>query len=75
MVVFVALGVAFLAVLMKMNPENSAVRDARYKASSAIKLCWQGYEKKSLDPGTKRLVASVCEKMEGEFKQKYSRDP
>jgi hypothetical protein len=74
-IVFVVLGVIFLAILGKINPEDPAVREERQRAALAIEICWKDYEKKSLDPGTKRFVASVCEKMEGDFRKKYRRDP
>ena len=41
----------------------------------AIEQCWKDYERKSLDPGTKRFVASVCEKLERDFKQQYGVEP
>ncbi|RZZ81955.1 zinc ribbon domain-containing protein [Pseudoxanthomonas winnipegensis] len=42
---------------------------------ATIDVCWEEYGKKSLDPASKRFIASACEKMESDFKQKYGRDP
>ena len=75
--ILVAIGllILFVAFVNITNPEDPAVRAERQNASSAIDLCWQNYERRSLDPGTKRFVAMTCEKMESDFKQKYRRDP
>jgi hypothetical protein len=74
-VVFLILGVLFLAILMAMNPEDSAVTKERRNAQSAIELCWKDYERKSFDPSTKRFIASACEKLESDYKQTYGRAP
>jgi hypothetical protein len=74
-IVFLILGILFVAILMAMNPEDPAVKKERWNAQSAIELCWKDYERKSFDPGTKRFIASVCEKMESDYKQKYGRAP
>lgn len=41
----------------------------------AIALCWQDHERKSLDPSTKRFVASACEMMEQRFTTKHGHKP
>lgn len=55
--------------------EPSPEQKAKDQARGAIKICWQDYNKKSLDPGTKRFVARVCEKMEKDFRDKYHLEP
>lgn len=54
---------------------ESAARDEQSRARAAIKLCWEEYERKSLDPQTKRFVASTCEMMERDFQKKFGRRP
>ncbi|RYG99083.1 MAG: zinc-ribbon domain-containing protein [Alphaproteobacteria bacterium] len=75
LVAFPILGVLFFAILMAMNPEDSAVKKERQNAQSSIDLCWKDYERKSFDPSTKRFIASACEKMESDYEQKYGRAP
>lgn len=67
-VLMIAVG-GFIAFAMLL-PDDGSGRDR-----SAIQLCWSDYERKSLDPPTKRLVASMCEKMEQSFRQKYGVNP
>ncbi|GEM_PF-1743372 len=74
-VVLLVLGAIFVAILMVMNPEDPAVREERWRKKDAIELCWKEYERKSLDPATKRFVASACEKMEKDFRDKYGQEP
>jgi len=40
-----------------------------------IEICWQDYEKKSLDPATKRFIAGTCETLEANFVKNYNRKP
>lgn len=47
----------------------------KQQARSAIDLCWQDQKRKSLDPGTARFVASTCERMEAEFRNKFGVSP
>lgn len=65
--------VAFLAfgALVGNSPE------AREKAKerAAIDLCWDGHERKSLEPDTQRFIAQVCEKMESDFQLKHGHRP
>jgi len=41
----------------------------------AIELCWDEQQKKSLDPGSQRFIASSCEMMERQFQEKYGIRP
>ena len=73
-VLFVILAiVAVLIFLMALGSSPEAQEKARER--SAIDLCWSDYEKKSLDSGTKRFVASTCEHMETEFRNKHGVSP
>ena len=56
---------------------SSLLQIAREKGIKrrAIKQCWKDYERKSLEPSTKRFVASVCEKIEHDFTQQYGVEP
>jgi hypothetical protein len=47
----------------------------KQKAREVIKLCWQDQSRKSLPPDTARIVASMCEKMEDDFRAKYRSNP
>lgn len=60
-----------LSVLLVAGCDNSPEAKEKSRSRDAIKLCWQDYEKKSLDAGTKRFIAGTCEKMEDDFKSKY----
>lgn len=47
----------------------------RQRERAAIDLCWQEYERKSLDPVSKRFVAGACETMESDFRKKHGISP
>jgi hypothetical protein len=49
--------------------------DDSYNARAAIKVCWNDQAKKSNDPSMARFIASVCEKMERDFRGKYGVSP
>lgn len=68
--------IAMAAVLLLVTGcDNSPEAQAKSTDSEAVKLCWQDYSKKSLDPGTKRFVAATCETMEANFAKKYGQRP
>ena len=56
-------------------PPQVDVGEEKYKARRVIELCWSDYERKSIDPGSKLFVASVCEKLEADFRAKYHATP
>lgn len=47
----------------------------KQQARSAIDICWQEQERKSLDPSSARFIAGACERMESDFLQKYGHKP
>ena len=47
----------------------------RERERDAIEFCWKDYERKSFDPGSKLLIAKVCEKMEDDFRAKHGVNP
>jgi hypothetical protein len=53
------------------SPEAKAKADAR----ASIENCWQGYERKSLDPDQKRFIAAACELAEQKYRAKYGTAP
>jgi thiamine biosynthesis protein ThiC len=55
--------------------EPSPEDRARQVSQGAIRLCWEQQARKSLDPDTARFVAGTCERMEGDFRGKYNRNP
>lgn len=44
-------------------------------ARDAVKSCWDAQGRKSLEPGTQRFVAGMCETMEESYTQKYNNRP
>lgn len=64
-----------MLVLGIIGCDQSPEQKEKIKSRDAIKLCWKDYEKKSFSASTKQFVASVCEKMENDFKQKYGINP
>ncbi|MBN8714581.1 MAG: zinc ribbon domain-containing protein [Xanthomonadales bacterium] len=69
----IALFVAMMVIgtVAGSSPEAQAKAQAR----DAIAYCWKQQADKALDPSTQRFVASTCEKMENDFRTKYSTDP
>lgn len=66
--------VAAFLIFALINP-STPEDEERIKQRTAIEFCWQEHERKSLDPGTKRFVASACERMENEFRRRFRREP
>ncbi|MCE9949233.1 putative periplasmic lipoprotein [Hafnia paralvei] len=64
-----------LIVLLLIGCDQSPEDKEKSNSREAIKLCWKDYDKKSLTPDAKRFVASVCEKMESDFKGRYGVAP
>lgn len=64
-----------LGMLVLAGCDNSPEAKEKGIKRDAIKLCWQEYDKKSLDEGSKRFIAGACEKMESDFKAKYGVNP
>lgn len=64
-----------VGVLLLVGCDNSPEAKEKGIKRDAIKLCWEDYEKKSFDAGTKKFIAGACEKMEGDFKAKYGVNP
>lgn len=54
---------------------NSPEAMARDKLRGEIHYCWEQQARKSLDPSTARFVASTCEMMEKDFREKYRSNP
>lgn len=59
------------ALFAGQSPEDKEKSDAR----AVIKRCWEDQARKSLDPGTARYVAQMCENFEQEFRAKYRHNP
>ena len=68
--VFAAIGFVVLVVILGAQPQSQKREDRQ-----VIELCWQDHERKSLDPGTKRFIASTCEMMEQRFKERHGHAP
>lgn len=67
------LGMMILGAVIKgtETPEDRA----RKSAALAIELCWKDVNDDLEERSTRRFVRTVCEKMEGDFQQKYHRAP
>lgn len=74
-VIGVPLGIiALLFIVGSINANDPATKE-KWRAQDAIKLCWEGQGRKSLEPATARFVASACEKMERDYEARYGRKP
>jgi hypothetical protein len=71
-VVWVGLALmAYFAYLVWFPPKKTAIDYDR----DAIDYCWKEYERKSLSPDMKLLVAKSCEDREEKFLKDYNRKP
>lgn len=59
------------ALLRTPSPEEVERSNARM----GIDACWQDQQRKSLEPSQARFIASVCEKMEADYRKKHGRNP
>lgn len=66
--------VVVLILVAGMRDPSPKARE-KGQERDAIALCWKDYDRKSLDPATKRFVASACELMEKRFREKHSVEP
>lgn len=72
----VLLGVpAAIMLFIYFAGSSAPANDEKSRARAAIDLCWEEYERKSLDPPTKRFVAGACERMERDFMAKFKHKP
>jgi hypothetical protein len=62
--------IVFVVALIAGNSPND-----KQQARDAIAACWEQQAKKSLEPSVARFVASTCERMQDEFRQKYGHAP
>ena len=67
------LGLAFL--LFGYYVGNTPEGKARQHEGDVIAMCWQDHQRKSLDDAAKRFIASTCEKLESEYRNKHGRAP
>lgn len=68
-------GLAGIAVLFVLSAGNSPQANEKAKARRAIDLCWEDQRRKSLSAGTQQFIAGACEQMESRFVQKYGHRP
>ncbi|WP_349816344.1 zinc ribbon domain-containing protein [Pseudomonas putida] len=70
------LGLLGLMVLGAVISGTDSPEDkARKSAGLAIELCWKDVSDDLEERSTRRLIRSVCEKMESDYRQKYNRAP
>ncbi|MNP28985.1 hypothetical protein D3C76_1219900 [compost metagenome] len=67
------LGMMVLGAIIQATdtPEDKA----RKSASLAIELCWKDVKDDIEERSTRRLIRSMCEKMEDDYRHKYNRAP
>lgn len=58
------IGGALVLFFIAVHTGNTPEATERASANKAVELCWADYERKSLDPATKRFIAGACEKLE-----------
>lgn len=68
-------GAVVVLILIAGMKSPSPKEREKGKERDAIALCWKDYERKSLDPATKRFVASACELLEKRFREKHGVEP
>lgn len=72
----IALGSVFgLFVLWAFVRTPSPEEIDRRNERAGIEACWEDQQRKSLPPAQARFIASVCEKMEADFRKKHGRNP
>lgn len=71
----VPIGGFVLMMIIGSCSGNTPEGESRAASRSAIKACWNEQGRKSLDPAMGRLVASACEKMERDFRDKWGVSP
>jgi hypothetical protein len=74
LLITVAVGFVTMLVIGSIHKRDPAVAE-KFRQKDVIKTCWEEQARKSLDPGTARFVASTCERMEGDFIEKYRERP
>ncbi|WP_374503071.1 hypothetical protein [Zoogloea sp.] len=67
-------GLVLVFVAYAMSKEDP-LREERQRDGLAIEICWKDQARKSLTPSEARVFASLCEKMEADFKLKYGTTP
>lgn len=76
------IGLSFILVLIAQatsdhtaDISSSNEFSQRTTEREAIAMCWKDQERKSHDPSYARVIASVCEKMENDYRTKWRREP
>lgn len=74
--IFVSIGAALVAfTAFGAYLANTPDGQDRTAQREVIAACWEEQARKSLEPGTARLVAGACERLEADFRQKWNREP
>lgn len=63
--------VVFLYIFLKglITPDTPEQRQ-RKELRATIEVCWNDYNRKSVDESTKRFIASTCEKLEDDLRKR-----
>ena len=75
LVIVVVLGVLVFAFAPKAGTPEAAKYDAMHRESKGIAQCWESQARKSLDPGSARAVAAMCEGLEAKYVADYGQKP
>ena len=54
---------------------DSPEGQARTRDRLAIEDCWEKQQRKSISPADQRFMASVCEKMQADFQERWKAKP
>lgn len=74
---WLGLPIAAVAVFLAIGAviRNTPEGKERTKQREVIALCWDGQAKKSNEPGTARVIAGACERMEADYVKRWGTKP
>lgn len=67
--------VLFAWVAYGVSQSNTPEADERLHERNVIGACHDQQERASLSPGAARNVASICERLEDDYRAKWNREP
>lgn len=72
---WITIGVLGAVVTLGYFVGSTPEAQERAHDRAAIELCWTEQKRPSQEPDVARLIASACEKMEADFRQKHGISP
>lgn len=67
--------VCCLVAAVVLSGCSSPESEAKARARRTIETCWDNQEKKSNTPDMARMIAGACEKLEDDFRARFSAEP